>query len=544
MRLLDSGIESARAYVADGNAVSRAALVAMLKAAGVGTVEQGGRLSDARRALESRRFDIVLCEYHFPGESGSGQDMLVDLRLAQLLPLDTVVVMISGESAYSQVAEAAEAALDAYVLKPHTEQALHQRLADARHRKRLLKPVLDTVAAGRYPEAAELCQDLLTRRGPAWVQAARIGAELLARLGRPHAAQKMLEAVLAAKALPWARMGIARTHYQAGSLHQARRTLESLLAEHPGYADAYDVMGRVMLEQGDTAGALETLRRASQLTPGSVARLQKLGVLAFYHGSPAEAAAALQKASVAGLNSKVYDLQGSVLLAALQYDQRETRALALSNATLQRMLRELPDSARVAGLAQVVDGLYQLSVRQVPEAIQLARQMLQSVTAPRFDFEAACNLLVLVSRLYADESKLDDVEHWMTLLARRFAVSKATCDMLASAARQIPALTEPLRAGHAHIVGIAEAAVSRSLAGERREAVLDLLVQAEATLNAKLLDLADHTLQRYADTVPDAQALRDRIDALRGSHHGYGTQINLTRPAGADARTGCATETP
>ncbi len=535
MRLLDAEIHHAKAYVADGNAVSRAALVAMLKSAGVGVVEQGARLADARRALEGRRFDIVLCEYHFPGEAGSGQDMLADLRLAQVLPLDTVVVMISGEAAYSQVAEAAEAALDAYVLKPHTEQALHQRLADARRRKRLLKPILDHVAAQRYPEAAQLCEALLASRGPAWVHAARIGAELLARLGQPHAAQKMLEAVLAARALPWARMGIARTQYQAGSLHQARRTLESLLMEHPGYADAYDVMGRVMLEQGDNAGALDTLRRASQLTPGSVGRLQKLGVLAFYHGSPVEAAAALQQASVAGLNSKVFDLQGLVLLAALQYDQRESRALALSHASLQRMRRDLPDSVRVAGFAKVVEALYRLSMREVPEAIKLAREMLQSVTAPKFDFEAACNLLVLVARLYADETRLDDIQHWMLLLARRFAVSKATSDMLASAARKVPTLVDPLRAGYAHICSIAESAVSRSVAGERREAVLELLAQAENTLNAKLLDLADHTLQRHADTVPDAQALKDRIDALRRSHHGYGTQINLTRPGGAGA---------
>jgi tetratricopeptide (TPR) repeat protein len=433
------------------------------------------------------------------------------------------------------VAEAAEAALDAYLLKPHTEQALHQRLAEARQRKRRLKPILDHVAAGRYTDAAELCESMLATRGPAWVHAARIGAELYTRLGKPHAAMKLLDAVIATKALPWARMGIARAQYKSGSLTQARRTLESLLCEQPGYADAYDVMGRVMLEQGDNAGALDTLRRASDLTPGSVARLQKYGVLAFYYGTATEAAEALKRATQAGLNSKVYDMQGLVLLAALQYDLGDRRGLALSTATLQRIQRERPDSARLTGFAEVAQLLHLLAQRQVPEAVNRLCRMMSQVTEPAFDFEAACNLLIVVTRLHADEARLTNTEHTMQCLARRFAVSRATCDMLVSAARHLPDLAEPLRAAYAHICSTAEAAVGRSVAGERRDAVVALLVEAEATLNAKLLDLAEHTLHRHASAVPDARALQDRVTRQRETYHAYGTQIKLTCPGGSAA---------
>lgn len=537
MRPLDSNIHTAKACVIDGNAVSRAALVAMLKSAGVGSVEQVTRLSDGRRALEARAYDIVLCENHFAGEAGSGQDMLADLRLAQLLPLEMVVMMISAESAYGQVAEAAEAALDAYLLKPHTEQALHRRLADARLRKRQLKPILDHVKAGRYDEAAGLCEALLATRGPAWVHAARIGAELRTRLGQTQSARKLLEAVIATRALPWARMGIARAQYHAGSLTQARRTLEGLLSEQPGYADAYDVMGRVMLEQGDNEGALETLRKASQLTPGSVARLQKFGVLAFYHGSAGEAAQALERASQLGLNSRVHDLQGLVLLAALQYDRGDRRGLALTHQTLGRRQRELPDSARLARFAEVAEILHLLAQRQVPEAVRRIREMLAAASQPAFDFEAACNLLVVAARLSADETRLDDIDDAMRVLSRRFAVSRATCDMLVSAARHQPDLAEPLRAGYAHVCRLAEAALELSVAGARLRAVQELLDHAEATLNAKLLDLAEHTLQRHVEVVRDAgeqvQPLQDRIQALRDTYHAYGARIRLTRPGEA-----------
>ncbi|MEW6704834.1 MAG: response regulator [Pseudomonadota bacterium] len=530
MRLLDADIQQAKALVVDGNPVSRSALVAMLKDAGAGKVEQCAKAAEARRLLETRYFDIVLCEYHFPGESMTGQDMIDDLRLAQLLPLTTVVVMISGEAAYAQVAEAAEAALDAYVIKPHTEQALRDRLAEARQRKRLLRPILDKVQNKQYAEAADLCQTVYETRGPGWVHAARIGAELLLNLGQPHAAMKMLEAVLATKALPWARMGIARTQYKAGSLNNARRTLESLLSEQPGYVDAYDVMGRVLLDQGDTVGAIEALHRASELTPGSVARLQKFGVLAFYYGNQGEAIEALQRATNIGVSSKAYDMQGLVLLSALQYDRRETRQLALSQATMKRVLREAPNSARLNRFAAVVDCLHFLATRRVPDAVMQVRQMLGTVTEPQFDFEAACNLLMLVTRLYAEETRLDDIEHPMQVLARRFAVSKTTCEMLVSAARHQEELAGPIRLGYAHISALAEAAVSLSVAGRPHEAVLELLNQSEQTLNSKLLDLAAHTLQRHRAAIPDAALLQERIDTLRNRYHSYGTQVHLTRP--------------
>ncbi|MED5619194.1 response regulator [Ideonella sp. BN130291] len=534
MRLLDSDIHQAKALVIDGNPGSRSALVAMLKEAGIGKVEQSAKVADARRLLESRPFDIVLCEYHFPGETMSGQDLIDDLRLAQLLPLNTVVVMISGEAAYSQVAEAAEAALDAYVIKPHTEQALRDRLAEARQRKRLLKPILDRVQAKQYQEAADLCLTLYETKGPGWIHAARIGAELMLNLGQAHTAMKMLEAVLATRALPWARMGIARTQYKVGSLNNARRTLESLLSEQPGYVDAYDVMGRVMLDQGDTGGAIEALHRASDLTPGSVARLQKFGVLAFYYGNQDEAAEALARATNIGVSSKAYDMQGLVLLAALQYDKRETRQLALSQATMKRVLREAPNSARLNRFAGVVDALHCLATRKVPEAVMQVRQMLGSVTEPQFDFEAACNLLMVATRLYAEETKLDDIEHSMDVLARRFAVSKTTCEMLVSAARHQPELAGPIRLGYAHISALAESAVSLSVAGKPQAAVMDLLSQAEQTLNSKLLDLAAHTLERHRAAIPDAPRVQERIDALRSRYHSYGTQVRLTRPGEHD----------
>ena len=526
--LLDRDIVTASALLIDGNARSRNVLAAMLMGFGVPTVVQASSAEAARRMLEYRRFDIVLCEYHFEGHALNGQELLDDLRSAQLLPLSTVVVMISGETAYAKIAEVAEAALDAYLIKPHSEQALRDRLVQARLRKRVLKDVIDRVDRGDYLDAARLCQARFQARAPLWIEAARIGAELWLRLGQPKAAQAMFDGILQVRRMPWARLGIARSEYASGSVLQARRTLESLLEDQPAYADAYDVMGRVLLDQGEPDKAVDALRRAVALTPGSVARGVKFGLLAFYFGDAAEARQALERAAAAGAHSKVFDLQGLVLLATLQYDAADLPAVTQSAKGMTLARAPHPGSARLRRF-EAVTGIYRaLLERRVIDAAAAARHMFGELHAPDFDFEAACNALTMISRLHNHELRLGDIGHQTAVLARRFAVSRTTCDLLRAAAGQ-PHLQQAIADAYAGIGAEAQRAVAHSVGGAPRDAVLALLAAAEATLNGKLIDLAAQTLAKHAGRIEGAAALQARIDALNEGFRSYGAQARLNR---------------
>lgn len=544
MRLLDADIQRASALVVDPNPTSRSILASMLRDCGVGNITQTSKVPDARRLLEGRHFDIVLCEYHFEGDPMTGQDLMADLRLAQLLPLSTVVVMISGESVYGKVAEAAEAALDAYIIKPHTEQALLDRLVQARQRKRALKEIIEQVEQNKLLEAAELCQVRFDTRGAAWLQAARIGAELWLKVGKPHAAQTMFEAILRSGALPWARLGIARSQYEAGAVLQSRRTLESLLGEQPGYADAYDVMGRVLLDQGEPAQAVDSLRRACTITPGCVARLVKFGLLAFYYGEPSEAADALHRAARLGLNSRTYDLQGLVLLAALQFDRADTRGLTHSLESMAKAREQQRQSARLRRFETVISVFKAQLERRVPDAVLQTRAMLNELQDPDFEFEAACNLMMMLARMYRSEVRLDDVEHFLSILSRRFAVSHTTAELLIRATLGQPGFEQIVNDEYTKICTLAEEAVSHTVAGEPREAVLALLAGAEHALNAKLIDLALHTLNRHHKSIPDAIALQQRAKVLHDRYRSYGTQVHLTKADDPRTLTAAAKTTP
>ncbi len=527
MKPLDAEIGCATALVVDGNPASRSILTNMLRDFGVRQVVQTSRAADARKALEYRHFDIVVCEYHFEGQAMTGQDLIDDLRLAQILPLSTVVVMISSEAGYERVAEAAEAALDAYLIKPHTEEALRERLVQARHRKRVLRDVIQKIEARDYIAAAELCQARFETRSACWIQAARIGAELWLKLGKPHSSQKLFEAILATGALPWARLGIARSEYQAGGVQKARRTLESLLNDQPHYADAYDVMGRVLLESGEPDAALAALRRGCDLAPGCVARVQKLGVLAFYHGTPHEAGVAPQRAVILGLNSKVFDLQGLVLLALLKFDAGDLRGVTQCLSSIKASREGQPKSARLRRFEEVIQIVRALLERQIAEAVMRTQGLLQELRAPDFEFEAASNLLAVLARLLRREVKFPELSEHLQTLAARFAISRASCELLSRAAHGRPDFDALIRECYASTCARAEEAISHTLSGRPDEAVALLMDAAERTLNAKLMDLAQHTLERHWSAIADREALKARVDALDKQYRSYGTQIRL-----------------
>jgi CheY-like chemotaxis protein/cytochrome c-type biogenesis protein CcmH/NrfG len=349
MATFDDDLSKCTALVVDGNPTSRSILVGQLREFGMGSVSQAARAVDARRQLEFKSFDFVLCELHFASEDFSGQDLLDDLRRNQLMPFSTIFIMITGEATYAKVAEAAESALDGYLLKPHKAAHLGERLRQARVRKLSLQGIFSAIEAEDFATAARLCMERFESKGLFWLYAARVGAELMLRIGQPGEAQKLYRAVVAAKTLPWAKLGVARSQLDAGQTTQAVSTLESLISEDANFSDAYDVMGRAQFELGKFDKALETYRMAATLTPASVSRLQNFAMMTYYAGSHVEAEKLLDKTTRLGLESKMFDCQTLVLLAFTRLEIGDRKGLQRCHDDFARLMERNPDSRASSG---------------------------------------------------------------------------------------------------------------------------------------------------------------------------------------------------
>ncbi|MDE2368457.1 MAG: tetratricopeptide repeat protein [Burkholderiales bacterium] len=507
MQQLDREVIKASALVIDGNATSRSVALQHLRDFGFGHVKAAGRVIDARDLLEHRRYDLVLCEYDFEGGKESGQDLLEELRRERMLPHSTVFIMITGDATYQRVTEAAEAALDSYLIKPYSANTLFERVKEARQRKRVLKTIFDAIEAGDMERAATLCQERFEQRELYWLYAARIGAEVLLDLRRHDEAKKLFDAVVAAKAVPWARLGVARSQLADGEVMQARRTLESLIGDQPQYADSYDVMGKVQMEQGNLEEARATYRIAASITPGCILRMQHCGTLSFYAGDAPVATQMLERTWAMGNKSRLFDVLSMMLLAFLRFDAQDTKGLGLAQDVLQRFADTYNQSTRLRRMAEIGQVLMTLGEGQAAAGVLRAREFTEEIAQPDFDMEAGANILSLWSRLDRYGVLDDELEAIVRRVAHRFAVNKASSEVLAAAVRNHPHAQEWIRSSYAEVMQIAEDAMNNALRGQAKAAVEKLLNHGRETGNAKLIEMASLVGQRHRERIEGIEEL-------------------------------------
>ena len=542
MQPIDRDIHQAKALIVDANATSRSVLAAQLRDLGVQQVRQISRVQDARLALEDGSYDIVLCEMTFEGAPMSGQDLLDELRREQLLPFSTVFILVTGEASYSQVLEAAEATVDGYLVKPYSGLVLADRLSEVRRRKRTLKHIYAAIQSRDFAHAAELAEARFTTREAYWSFAAQVAAELWLRADQPARAMKIFNDVLAEKSQTWARAGVARARLAMGELAAARRLLETLVKEVPDYADAHDLLGRVLVEQGEFEPALESFRIASNLTPGCLLRMQHRGTLAFYQRRKDEAAQQLERTIALGRKSKLFDALCLVLLGLLKFDQRDSRGVASVMDQVTSMSEAFPNSIRLGRVRQMLIGLLAILNRRPEEALVVARALAADVMQPGFDLEAAALTISLWVRLPTGEVPLKEFDTLMRQASLRFCVSKACTEVLASSADKLGTAEETVRNCHTVVNNIAEQALNKSLSGEAAAAVDMLLHQGEHTRNAKLIDMAGAVARRHAKHVADIDAVQQQVKTMQNDYcapltHIAGVRRSARMPGGVVLRT-------
>jgi len=511
---LDDEVENDSALVIDSNAVSRSITIQNLRDFGFGTVRQVARLVDGRNMLESQRFNLVICDYNFDLEAASGVQLLEELRRENMLPYSTVFVMIASEATYAQVAEAAESALDGYIIKPFSANSLGERIMEARQRKRVLNDIFEAMELHDYEAAAALCVKRFESREIYWLYAARIGAELMLRQKRNDDAALMFKAVVDAKTVPWARLGVARAHFADGEVAKARREVEQLIDDEPAYADAHDVMGRVKMELGLVEEARKAYETATELTPECILRLQHTGTLRFYTQDYDRAAELLQQAWTVGKKSRMFDVLSMLLLAFIRYEQQQTSAVQTALDHVKRFADNHPQSNRLRRFKLIAEALLEVSNGRTKHGFRLAKEAYVDVMKPAFDMEAAMSVLSLLVRMLKAGFPQDEFEIAARQIARRFSVSRSSNQVLLTAAMDHPDVEAWLKEALIETTRAAENAVDLTLKQDFKGAVESLLLYGEQTRNARLIELAGNILKRNREKIDGVKAIIDMHGVL------------------------------
>ncbi len=261
----------------------RASIHNMLNLCGLTKIDHASSSNNAIKHLGLKSFDMVLCEYDLDGGQ-DGQQLLEDLRHHKLITLSTMFFMVTAEGNYGKVVSAAELAPTDYILKPFTADRLLERIARGLDKRNTFMQVFQLMEAGNQRDAIDACIEGAKAHPRYAIDFLRLRAELHMFLGEPAEAEPIYQHLFDAKAIAWARLGLAKTLFMRERYTEAQGILESLVESNKKFVDAYDWLAKTHAAVGQLEKSQTVLSDAVAVSPHAVRRLRKLGETAMETG--------------------------------------------------------------------------------------------------------------------------------------------------------------------------------------------------------------------------------------------------------------------
>ncbi|MBR0568609.1 response regulator [Azoarcus sp. L1K30] len=336
-----ASLDQLRVLVIESQPTMRTQLRAMLASIGMDEVQFAVSAGMAVRRLREQRYDLILCEYNL-GDGQDGQHLLEDLRTHDVIPLDTLFVMISSERNYERIVSTAELAPNDYILKPLAAEALRARLLRALDKRDAFVPAWRLMAIGDLVDAIAYCKKAMDDFPLYIVDLMRLQAELHVAAGQISEAETLYREILQGKYIPWARLGLARALHLQKKTAEATEILGELIAENDNFIAAYDLLARIREETGSPEVARDVLRTATERSPYRLRRLRHLGELSLAINDAPAAEAALAEVVRKGKYSDFRDPEDHVRLVQAQLAMNRPDSASATINDLERSMGGQP----------------------------------------------------------------------------------------------------------------------------------------------------------------------------------------------------------
>lgn len=340
-----------RALVVDDSPSMRNALRLTLANFGITKIQMVSNASEAIFQIKNRDYDFILCDFNL-GEGRDGQQLLEELRHGNLISLETVFMMVTAESYYEKVVATAELAPDDYMIKPFSAELLRSRLTGILLRKRAFREIYEHFRAQNLEASIEACDELIRSKPKYAVDALRFKGELLVALGRFEEAEALYQQVVTMRAIPWARLGLARALHLQKKSEAAEEELRDVLEHAPEMVAAYDLLSDVCLEKKDAAAAQEALEKGVAISAKTVRRQQKLGEVAYGNGDLDTARTAFDNVLEKGRHSIFVTPSDFGNLCRVQLDQGDHEAVSDTLRKNKSTLQASPEGKLVMAVTQ------------------------------------------------------------------------------------------------------------------------------------------------------------------------------------------------
>lgn len=466
-----------KALVIDDYPSMRSAFKMALASFGMTKVDLAATGSEALVRVKGMRYDVIISDYNL-GEGRDGQQVLEEMRHRNLISLETAFLMVTAESVYERVVAAAELAPDDYLIKPFNGEIMRTRLDAILNKKEAFRDVYRSFTQGHMETALAGCDAIMKTRPKYAVDALRFKGEVLIAMGDFAAAEALYKQIIAMRAVPWSRLGLARTAHLQRKEPEAEELLSGLIDQYPELVSGYDLLAEVQLAQNKHKDAQATLQRGVTVSAKSARRQRQLGEVSYQNGDLKGAEIAFKAAIDKGKNSVFLLMNDFANLSRVHLEQGDEKAAAEVITNNRKLLQENEDGKLVSAvvMAQVNarqgrDGEAREQMREALRRKQagarcepeLALDMVQGCLATGMEEEAG-QLLDEVARNAHDSATLLDKAKRIYLEAGKEA---AVAAILQKATAQVAQLSREgalllrrgeLRQGVSKLLQAAEAA--------------------------------------------------------------------------------------
>lgn len=363
-----------RALVVDDYPGMRNALRLTLSNFGIIKVQMASNAAEAIYQVKNKPCDFILCDYNL-GEGRDGQQLLEELRHSNLIPLETVFMMVTAESYYEKVVATAELAPDDYMIKPFSAEVLCNRLKSILLRKRAFRDVYRHFLAQDLDAALTACDELIRSKPKYVVDALRFKGELLVTLGRFEQAEALYQQVIKMRAIPWARLGLARSLHLQKKDEAAEEELRDVLEKAPELVAAYDLLSDVCLAKKDAPAAQVALEMGVAISARTVRRQQKLGEIAYTNGDLDTARTAYSNALEKGRHSIFITPADCGNLCRVQLEQGDLKGVADTLKRNKSDLQASPEGKLVVAVTQGMSHTQSGNLQEAAKALDAAAEL-------------------------------------------------------------------------------------------------------------------------------------------------------------------------
>lgn len=498
----------------------------MLRSFGVADVELVSNGAAAIQRCTYEHFDVVLCDYNL-GEGKSGQHILEELRHKKLLKRTSLFLMVTAETSKEMVMGAREYQPDAYLTKPINRAMLEKRLGSLVAQRNALLPINREIDRENFPEAASLCLQAIPRqpRYKTWLM--KTLADLYFQMGDLGHARRIYDEVLAQRDLSWARLGKARVLLAEQNLDQAVAELQELIASHPDFIEAYDILAEALSRQGKGGKAQAVLEKAAELSPNALLRQRSLAQIATANQDIDRATEAWRRTVQLGTHSIHDSAEHHLALGSALADisEAETGSTAQEQASealrvLTRMEKRFGDTPGAQTRSLLVKARVYAGQGQDSDALACLQQAQGDIDAASVSADVGLELARTFFRL----GRHEDAKDLLSQLAQRFESEPAVLQEIEALLDEPVGFKQKLQARALNREGIkAFEAGQLDAAAAAFQQALDI-VPGHAALNLNLVQVRMKQMaegKRNPQLIAESQRCLAALDSLPEQHRQY-----------------------